>query len=156
MMRRRKAEEVDLQEALEFQRRRLLNLQLPDMDSETFHHHHHQRSLSIGSPVHFPSRSVNQSMLFRSENAGHSGRFQSEANRSFLTDTDNNKSQEGGYSNHLNNGNETSLENDLPDCFFASSPSKTAETQQPESKKENCANLSVTVENKSASTIETV
>ncbi|XP_018458263.1 zinc finger CCCH domain-containing protein 55 isoform X3 [Raphanus sativus] len=162
MMRRRKVEEADLQEALEFQRRRLLNLQLPDMDSETFHHHHHQRSLSIGSPVHFPSRSVNQSMLFRSENAGeeiiqgHSGRFQSEATRSFLTDTDNNNSQEGGYSNHLNNGNETSLEKALPDCFFASSPSKTAETQQPESKKEKCANLSVTVENKSASTVETV
>ena len=68
MMMRRKAEEAELQQAFEFQRRRLLNLHLPDMDSELFHHH--QRSLSIGSPVHFPSRSANQSMLFRSENSG--------------------------------------------------------------------------------------
>ncbi|RID80099.1 hypothetical protein BRARA_A02790 [Brassica rapa] len=159
MMMRRKAEEAELQQAFEFQRRRLLNLHLPDMDSELFHHH--QRSLSIGSPVRFPSRSANQSMLFRSENAGEeviqgngdSGRFQSEANHAFLTDTDNNNNQEGGYSNHLNNqeggysnhlnnGNETSLENALPDCFFAS-PSKTAETQQPESEKENCATSTI-------------
>ena len=35
---------------------------------------------------------------------GVSGRFQSEVNHAFLTDTDNNNSQEGGYSNHLNNG----------------------------------------------------
>lgn len=69
-MMRRKAEQADLQQAIEFQRRRFLNLQLPDMDSELFHQH--QRSLSIGSPVHFPSR-VNQSMLFRSENAGEEG-----------------------------------------------------------------------------------
>ncbi|CAF2077259.1 unnamed protein product [Brassica napus] len=149
MMMRRKAEEAELQQAFEFQRRRLLNLHLPDMDSELFHHH--QRSLSIGSPVHFPSRSANQSMLFRSENAGEeviqagngdSGRFQSEANHAFLTDTDNNNSQEGGYDDHLNNGNETSLENALPDCFFAS-PSKTAETKQPESEKENCATSTI-------------
>ncbi|KAF8082261.1 hypothetical protein N665_0839s0001 [Sinapis alba] len=149
MMMRRKAEQADLQQALEFQRRRLLNVELPDMDSELFHHH--QRSLSIGSPVHFPSRSVNQSMLFRSENAGEeviegngdSGYFQSEANHAFLTDTDNNNnSQEGGYSNHLNNGHETSLENALPDCFFAS-PSKTAETLQPETEKDNCATSTI-------------
>lgn len=63
-MMRRKAEQADLQQALEFQRRRLLNLQLPDLDSESFHHH--QRCLSIGSPVHYPS-SVNQSMLFGEE-----------------------------------------------------------------------------------------
>lgn len=61
---RRKAEQADLQQAIEFQRRKFLNLQLPDMDSESFLHH--QRSLSIGSPVNFPSR-VSQSMLFRSE-----------------------------------------------------------------------------------------
>jgi len=64
-MMRRKAEQADLQQAIEFQRRRFLSLQLPDMDSESFLHH--QRSLSIGSPVHFSPR-VNQSMLFRSEN----------------------------------------------------------------------------------------
>ncbi|XP_009145520.1 zinc finger CCCH domain-containing protein 55 isoform X1 [Brassica rapa] len=145
-MMRRKAEQAELQQALEFQRRRLVNLQLPDLDSESFHHH--QRSLSIGSPVHYPSR-VNQSMLFRSENAGEeagngdSGHFHS--------DSENKNSQEGGYVNHFNTGRqETSLESALPDCFFAS-PSKTGETQeQSESENENCA----TVESKPASTLQ--
>ncbi|CAN6999960.1 unnamed protein product [Brassica rapa subsp. trilocularis] len=145
-MMRRKAEQAELQQALEFQRRRLVNLQLPDLDSESFHHH--QRSLSIGSPLHYPSR-VNQSMLFRSENAGEeagngdSGHFHS--------DSENKNSQEGGYVNHFNTGRqETSLENALPDCFFAS-PSKTGETQeQSESENENCA----TVESKPASTLQ--
>ncbi|CAN7047163.1 unnamed protein product [Brassica oleracea var. botrytis] len=150
-MMRRKAEQADLQQALEFQRRRLLNLQLPDLDSESFHHH--QRCLSIGSPVHYPS-SVNQSMLFGEEvveaGNGDSGHFQSEANRAFLSDSDNNKSHEGGYANHFHKGQETSLENALPDCFFAS-PSKTSETQeQSESENENCA----TVESKPASTLQ--
>ncbi|XP_018485782.2 zinc finger CCCH domain-containing protein 55 isoform X1 [Raphanus sativus] len=151
MMMRRKAEQAELQQALEFQRRRLINLQLPDLDSESFHHH--QRSLSIGSPVHYPSR-VNQSMLFRSENAGEqvlegngdSGHFQSEANQTFQSDSDNN--------NNSHKGQETSLENALPDCFFAS-PSKTGETQeQSESENDNCATLSVTVEIKPASTLQ--
>ncbi|CAH8391196.1 unnamed protein product [Eruca vesicaria subsp. sativa] len=162
MMRRRKAEEADLQHAMiEFQRRRMLNLQLPDLNSELFNHH--QRSLSIGSPVHFPSRGVNQSMLFRSENvseeviegSGDSRHFQSEADHAFLTDTYHNNIQEDGYSNHLNNGHETNLENDLPECFF-DSPSKTAEIHQPKCETENCATLSDTLENKSASAIETV
>ncbi|VVA98917.1 unnamed protein product [Arabis nemorensis] len=157
-MLRRKAEQAELQQALEFQRRRFLNLQLPDMDSESFHHH--QRSLSIGSPVHYPSR-ANQSMLFRSENGGEeviegngdSGYFQSEANRAFLSGTDPNNSQEHDYSNHLNRGQETSLDNILPDSFFAS-PSKFGDAQQPESEKENCATLSLTAENNSASTLQ--
>ncbi|CAH2053161.1 unnamed protein product [Thlaspi arvense] len=154
-MLRRKAEQADLQQALEFQRRRFLNLQLPDMDSESFQHH--QRSLSIGSPIHFPSR-VNQSMLFRSENAGEegiegngdSGHFQSEASLAFLSDTDHNNGQER---DHLNKGQETSLENALPDSLFAS-PSKTGDSQQLESEKESCATLSVTVENKTASALQ--
>ncbi|CAD5323703.1 unnamed protein product [Arabidopsis thaliana] len=156
-MMRRKAEQADLQQAIEFQRRRFLSLQLPDMDSESFLHH--QRSLSIGSPVHFSPR-VNQSMLFRSENTsdevfegnGDSG-HQSEATRAFLSDTGHNISQERGYNSHLNKGQETSLENTLPDSFFAS-PSKTGETQHPEFEKENCATISVTTENKAASSLQ--
>ncbi|KAL1197409.1 Zinc finger CCCH domain-containing protein 55 [Cardamine amara subsp. amara] len=157
-MMRRKAEQADLQQALEFQRRRFLNLQLPDMDNELFLHH--QRSLSIGSPVHVPSR-VSQSMLFRSENTseevvegnGDSGHFQSDANRSFLSDTDINSSQEHGYNNYLTKGQETSLENALPDSLFAS-PSKTDETQHLEFEKENCATLSVTTENNPVSSLQ--
>jgi hypothetical protein len=156
-MMRRKAEQADLQQAIEFQRRRFLSLQLPDMDSESFLHH--QRSLSIGSPVHFSPR-VNQSMLFRSESTsdevfegnGDSG-HQSEATRAFLSDTGHNISQERGYNSHLNKGQETSLENTLPDSFFAS-PSKTGETQHPEFEKENCATISVTTENKAASSLQ--
>ncbi|KAG7626041.1 RNA recognition motif domain [Arabidopsis thaliana x Arabidopsis arenosa] len=157
-MMRRKAEQADLQQAIEFQRRRFLSLQLPDMDSESFLHH--QRSLSIGSPVHFSPR-VNQSMLFRSENTsdevfeagnGDSG-HQSEATRAFLSDTGHNISQERGYNSHINKGQETSLENTLPDSFFAS-PSKTGETQHPEFEKENCATISVTTENKAASSLQ--
>ncbi|XP_023642653.1 zinc finger CCCH domain-containing protein 55 isoform X2 [Capsella rubella] len=157
-MMRRKAEQADLQQAIEFQRRRFLNLQLPDMDSESFLHH--QRGLSIGSPVQFTSRG-NQSMLFQSENTseeviegnGDSGHFQAEANRAFLSDTDHNSSHERGYNNYFNKGQETSLENALPDSFFAS-PSKTGETQDPEFEKENCATLSVTTENKAASSLQ--
>ncbi|XP_010488095.1 PREDICTED: zinc finger CCCH domain-containing protein 55-like [Camelina sativa] len=158
MMRRKAEQAADLQQALEFQRKRFLNLQLPDMDSESFLHH--QRGLVIGSPVHFASRG-NQSLLFRSENTseeviegnGDSGHFQSEANRAFLSDTDHNISQERGYNYHLNNGQERSLENALPDSFFAS-PSKTGEIQDPEFEKENCATLSVTTENKAASSVQ--
>ena len=123
-MMRRKAEQAELQQALEFQRRRLVNLQLPDLDSESFHHH--QRSLSIGSPLHYPSR-VNQSMLFRSENAGEEGLFlsllqwnlalhisllysvihhlpSSPDSGHFHSDSENKNSQEGGYVNHFNTG----------------------------------------------------
>ncbi|CAN8258587.1 unnamed protein product [Cochlearia groenlandica] len=147
-MMRRKAEQADLQQTLEFQRRRFLNLQLPDMDNESFHHH--QRSLSIGSPVHFPSR-VNQSMLFRSENAGNgdSGHLQSDSNRAFMSDTDHNNNQERGYSNHFNNGQGTRLENVLPDGFFAST-SSTGETQQPETEEENHATPPASAENEPA------
>ncbi|KAL0688617.1 hypothetical protein Bca4012_088294 [Brassica carinata] len=38
----------------EYQRRRFHNLQLTDLDSESFYQH----SLSIGSPVHFPPASI--------------------------------------------------------------------------------------------------
>ncbi|CAN8268884.1 unnamed protein product [Cochlearia groenlandica] len=150
-MMRRKAEQAELLQAIEFQRRRFLNLQLPDMESEAFHHH--QRSLSIGSPVHLPSR-VNQSMLFRSENAdeviegnGDSGHFRSEGSRAFVSDTDNTNSQL--YNNHVNTGQETSLENSLPDSFFAS-PSKTGEPQETEFEKESFD----TIESKPASTLQ--
>ncbi|XP_010466330.1 PREDICTED: zinc finger CCCH domain-containing protein 55-like isoform X3 [Camelina sativa] len=153
MMRRKAEQAADLQQAIEYQRKRFLNLQLPDMDSESFLHH--QRGLVIGSPVHFAPRG-NQSLLFRSENTSDDvieGHFQSEANRAFLSNTDHNISQERGYNNHLNNGQETSLENALPDSFFAS-PSKTSESHDPEFEKENCATLSVTTENKAASSLQ--
>ncbi|GMI70739.1 hypothetical protein like AT3G21100 [Hibiscus trionum] len=55
MMRRVVEEQADLQHAIELQRRRLGNLQLPDFKNDGIHHH--QRSLSVGSPVSLPAYS---------------------------------------------------------------------------------------------------
>lgn len=71
MLRRKAEQQADLQQAIievELQRRRFLNLQLPDMENDESIHHH-QRSLSIGSPAHFPPR-FSHSHLFQSENNG--------------------------------------------------------------------------------------
>lgn len=67
MLRRKAEQQADLQQAIEveLQRRRFLNLRLPEMENESIHHH--QRNLSIGSPSHFPPR-FNHSLLFQSEN----------------------------------------------------------------------------------------
>ncbi|CAH8388328.1 unnamed protein product [Eruca vesicaria subsp. sativa] len=55
--------------------------------------------------------------------------FQFEANRTFLSDSDNNNSQGGGYGNHPFRQRARDKSALLPDCFFAS-PSKTGETQE--------------------------
>ena len=60
MLRRKLEEQAKLQQAIEFQRRRFLNLQLPDLKN---HIHHHQRSLSVGSPVTLHSHDVNQNVI---------------------------------------------------------------------------------------------
>lgn len=67
MLRRKAEQQADLQQAIEveLQRRRFLTLQLPERENESIHHH--QRSLSIGSPAHFPPR-FNHSLLFQLEN----------------------------------------------------------------------------------------
>ncbi|KAL1220908.1 Zinc finger CCCH domain-containing protein 55 [Cardamine amara subsp. amara] len=128
-MLRRKTEQADLLQAieLEFQRRRLLNLQLPDMENDSIHHH--QRS-PIGSPAHFPPR-FNHSHLFQSEhnieetNEGDSNR--GEKHRQLVA----NSNEERGYSNDFYKAQETSLENTLPDSLFGS-PKKSSETRQTE------------------------
>ncbi|XP_048625781.1 zinc finger CCCH domain-containing protein 55 isoform X2 [Brassica napus] len=58
-MMRRKMEQADRQRAIEFERRRFINLQLPE-----FKNHH--RGFSVGSPGYFPSAS-NQSADIQSE-----------------------------------------------------------------------------------------
>ena len=50
MLRRKLEEQVELQQALELQGRRLLNLQLPDLKNDQLHHHH-PHNLSICSPL---------------------------------------------------------------------------------------------------------
>ncbi|XP_022139051.1 zinc finger CCCH domain-containing protein 53-like isoform X2 [Momordica charantia] len=66
---RRKLEEqqqADLQQTLDLQSRRLLNLQLLDVKKNQLHHHHH-RALSTGSPIPSPTHSPNpfaQNLIF--------------------------------------------------------------------------------------------
>ncbi|XP_013752210.1 zinc finger CCCH domain-containing protein 55 isoform X2 [Brassica napus] len=54
-MMRRKMEQADLERAIEFERRRLINLQLPEFKNSVVLNHH--RSFSVGSPGCFPSAS---------------------------------------------------------------------------------------------------
>ncbi|PON59099.1 Splicing factor-like protein [Parasponia andersonii] len=56
---RRKLEQADLQQAIELQGRRLMNLQLPEFKNDRLHHH--QRSLSVGAPVPLPPQSLSLS-----------------------------------------------------------------------------------------------
>ncbi|KAB2021392.1 hypothetical protein ES319_D07G136000v1 [Gossypium barbadense] len=55
MLRREFEEQADLQHAIELQRRRFVNLQLPDFKNDGIHHH--QRSLSVGGSVSLPAYS---------------------------------------------------------------------------------------------------
>ncbi|KAG2674793.1 hypothetical protein I3760_13G154500 [Carya illinoinensis] len=66
ILRRKLEEQTELQQAIELQGRRLINLQLPDLDERI---HHHQRSLSVGSPVLLTAQhhaNVNQSVILPS------------------------------------------------------------------------------------------
>lgn len=56
---RRKLEQAELQQAIELQGRRLMNLQLPEFKNDRLPHH--QRSLSVGSPVLLSPQSVSLS-----------------------------------------------------------------------------------------------
>ncbi|XVE78934.1 hypothetical protein DITRI_Ditri14bG0018000 [Diplodiscus trichospermus] len=55
-LRRELEEQADLQQAIELQRRRLMNFRLPDFKNDGIHHH--QRSLSVGASVSLPSYSL--------------------------------------------------------------------------------------------------
>ncbi|XP_048324334.2 zinc finger CCCH domain-containing protein 55 isoform X1 [Ziziphus jujuba] len=55
LLRRKLEEQAELQQAIELQGRRLMNLQLPDLKSDRLHHH--QRSLSVGAPAPLPPQS---------------------------------------------------------------------------------------------------
>ncbi|KAL4302972.1 hypothetical protein GQ457_10G006930 [Hibiscus cannabinus] len=56
MLRREVEEQADLQHAIELQRRRLVNLQLPDFKNDGIHHHQH--SESVGASVSLPAYSL--------------------------------------------------------------------------------------------------
>ena len=62
LLRRKLEQQAELQQAIELQGRRLMNLQLPEFKNDRLHHH--QRSLSVGASVHLP-----QSLSLSSQNA---------------------------------------------------------------------------------------
>lgn len=63
MLRRKLEEQVELQQALELQGRRLLNLQLPDLKNDQLHHHH-PHNLPICSPLSTESHNqMNQNVI---------------------------------------------------------------------------------------------
>ncbi|XP_039019162.1 zinc finger CCCH domain-containing protein 55-like [Hibiscus syriacus] len=55
MLRRELEEQADLQHSIELQRRRLVNLQLPDFKKDGIHHHH--CGLLVGASVSLPAHS---------------------------------------------------------------------------------------------------
>ncbi|KDP22121.1 hypothetical protein JCGZ_25952 [Jatropha curcas] len=55
MLRRKLEQQAELQQAIELQGRRLINLQLPDLRGDYIHNH--QRSLSAGAPISLPPHS---------------------------------------------------------------------------------------------------
>lgn len=66
MMRRKLEEQAEMQQVLEIQRRRMMNLRLPDFQSQCVPHH--QRSLSVGSPVALPGHmDVHQNFVLPSD-----------------------------------------------------------------------------------------
>uniref|UniRef100_F6GWB3 Zinc finger CCCH domain-containing protein 53 n=1 Tax=Vitis vinifera TaxID=29760 RepID=F6GWB3_VITVI len=57
LLRRKLEEQADLQQAIELQGRRLMNLQLLDLKNHQHQHQHHLHNLSGGAPVASPSQS---------------------------------------------------------------------------------------------------
>ncbi|KAF5471172.1 hypothetical protein F2P56_011630 [Juglans regia] len=68
LLRRKLEEQAEVKQAIELQGRRLINLQLPDLDERI---NHHQRSLSVGSPVLLNPQlhaNINRSVILPSKN----------------------------------------------------------------------------------------
>ncbi|XP_011045402.1 PREDICTED: zinc finger CCCH domain-containing protein 55-like isoform X7 [Populus euphratica] len=67
MLRRKLEEQAELQQAIELQGRRLINLQLPDLRGD--HAHHNQHSLSVGAPISLPTHHtpINQTDILTSD-----------------------------------------------------------------------------------------
>ncbi|KAK2641201.1 hypothetical protein Ddye_022964 [Dipteronia dyeriana] len=147
MFRRKLEEQVKLQQAIEFQRRRFMNLQLPDLKN---HIHHHQRSLSVGSPVTLHSHDVHQNVILPCDginqevlegerpiakvpsttNAANEQHPRQEANVACLLKSGCVSSKEGTNSEKSDlheHGHESNVENFLPDTLFASPTKKLAE-----------------------------
>lgn len=61
MFRRKLEQEAELQQAIEYQGRRLMNLQLPDMINHNLNHQLHRHQLAVVPvPVPFPAQAYSQ------------------------------------------------------------------------------------------------
>ena len=76
MLRRELEEQADLQQAIELQRRRFMNLHLPDFKNDGIHHH--QRSLSVGASISSPA------YCYASQNVHPSYSIKQEVSEGFL------------------------------------------------------------------------
>uniref|UniRef100_A0A803KM97 Uncharacterized protein n=1 Tax=Chenopodium quinoa TaxID=63459 RepID=A0A803KM97_CHEQI len=134
LLRKKLEEQADFQQALEFQERRLMNLQLLDLKNQQ-----HQHNASVGSPMsspHFAPAPSNQTVPPPSNGISHDG---SEENNSPTGASDEQLAEGGGVNAALSdcNGNgqnkednrpkneenelaESGLEHILPDNLFAS------------------------------------
>ncbi|KAL5764777.1 hypothetical protein ACOSQ2_017371 [Xanthoceras sorbifolium] len=154
LLRRKLEEQADMQQAIELQGRRLINLQLLDLKNNNHHHHHHHHQqfhhgISNGSPVPSPTLShtpSNKSLIFPLD--GMDGEVPEENGGSPVADTKNavpdaDQKEMNPTCNHNNgNGNSSnkeeksnteesdlheSLEHILPDNLFASPKKSTGD-----------------------------
>ncbi|GAV65051.1 zf-CCCH domain-containing protein/RRM_6 domain-containing protein [Cephalotus follicularis] len=135
LLRRKLEEQADLQQAIELQGRRLMNLQLLDLKNHHHHHHQYNHGLSTtGSPIPSPDTPNGHTLIFQADgidqevHAENSGSPVATVSQIATADAD-----QQMPCNHNNvNGNNTeqndlheSLEHILPDTLFAS-PKKSA------------------------------
>uniref|UniRef100_A0A2P2LH79 Uncharacterized protein n=1 Tax=Rhizophora mucronata TaxID=61149 RepID=A0A2P2LH79_RHIMU len=151
MLRRKLEEQAELQQAIELQGRRLINLQLPDIRGDYIHRH--QRSLSVSAPISLPTHTaVKQNVCLTSDGKNQEVQGNCDnsaaAYSSVLTAAEKNLQQEVNFpcsqKNNTVNGKEggiseicdvhdchkSNVEHALPDNLFAS-PTKSSENQQP-------------------------
>ncbi|KAL5764776.1 hypothetical protein ACOSQ2_017370 [Xanthoceras sorbifolium] len=171
MLRRKLEEQAKLQQAIEFQSRRFMNLQLPDLKN---HIHHHQRSLSVGAPLTLHSHDVNQNAILPGDgmnqevlegespvvkvpsttNAATEQHPRQEVNGACIQQNDSGSSREDtNYerSDLHEHGHESNVDNVLPDTLFASPTKKSAESRTPNSSILAEANASTAVADSSLS-----
>ncbi|XVF47327.1 hypothetical protein PTKIN_Ptkin03bG0100600 [Pterospermum kingtungense] len=139
ILRRELEEQADLQQAIEMQRRRFMNLQLPDFKNDGIRHH--QRSLSIGASVSLPAYSHATQNVHPSDSINQkvskvnvddtAAAFPSTMNAAELEEVNSTCVQKGGVENTKECSDpkgchESSVEHALPDSPFAS-PKKSTE-----------------------------
>ncbi|KAL4303165.1 hypothetical protein GQ457_10G006920 [Hibiscus cannabinus] len=138
MLRREVEEQADLQHAIELQRKKLVNLQLPNFKNDDIHHH--QRSLSVGASVSLPAYSLDSKKIppsdrFKQEVSKVNGGNTAAAvpvtvNAAEEEEVNSACVQKGGVGN-LKGCLGSSIEHGLPDSPFAS-PEKSTESQHSE------------------------